>query len=54
VDVADQYWTYFDTQLISRCNWYLLFTGFWRQPSSIHREKWPYATRNSEKLFLGR
>jgi len=25
VDVADQYRTYFDTQLISRCNWYPLF-----------------------------
>jgi len=25
VDVADQYWTDFDTQLISRCNWYPLF-----------------------------
>jgi len=25
VDVADQYQTYFDTQLISRCNWYPLF-----------------------------
>jgi hypothetical protein len=25
VDVADQYWTYFDTQLISRCNQYSLF-----------------------------
>jgi hypothetical protein len=24
VDVADQYWTHFDTQLISRCNWYPL------------------------------
>jgi len=25
VDEADQYQTYFDTQLISRCNWYPLF-----------------------------
>jgi len=25
VDVADQYQTYFDTQLISRCNWYPLY-----------------------------
>jgi len=25
INVADQYRTYFDTQLISRCNWYPLF-----------------------------
>jgi len=25
VDVADQYRTYFYTQLISRCNWYPIF-----------------------------
>jgi hypothetical protein len=27
VHVADQYQTYFDTQLISRCNWYPIFYG---------------------------
>ena len=30
VDVADQYQTYFDTQLISRRNWYPLSIGFSR------------------------
>ena len=39
VDVADLYWTYFDTQLISRWNWYPLFNWileyWWKYKSTI-------------------